>query len=427
MRRAKAGLPIQTTTMRRVAITGLGVVSPVGIGCDAFFAALLAARSGLRALDIAFSHGVESVIAGSIDFDPDAHFARAKLLTMDRVSQLALVAAREAMAQAGLGDMAAREGLPPERFGVCVGTGSGGSGSTEAAYTALLEQKVARLRPLTVVLAMNNAIAAQVTMEFGLKGPSSTLSNACASSANAIGDAFRQIRHGYADAMLVGGSEALLNRGSIRAWQAMHTLAKPHADGAHASCRPFSQDRTGLVLSEGAAMLVLEDWDTAHRRGANILAELAGYASTTDAHHLTQPQAAGQAAAMALGLRDASLNAGDIAYLNAHGTATDVGDVVETNAIRLAFQAAAATLPVSSTKALHGHAMGAAGAIEFIASVMALRTGQLPPTAFLETPDTRCDLDYIPLQARECQGMRAVMSNSFAFGGSNAVLIAKSV
>jgi 3-oxoacyl-(acyl-carrier-protein) synthase len=413
--------------MRRVAITGMGVVSAVGSGCDVFFAALLAARSGIRALEVAFPHGVESVVAGSIDFNPDAHFARAKLLTMDRVSQLALVAAREAMAEAGLGDIANREGFAPERFGVSLGTGSGGSGSTEAAYTALLEQKVARLRPMTVVLAMNNAIAAHVSMEFGLKGPSCTVSNACASSANAIGDAFRQIRHGYADAMLVGGSEALLNRGTIKAWQAMHTLAKPHADGAYASCRPFSKDRTGLVLSEGAAMLVLEDWDTALSRGAHILAELAGYASTTDAHHLTQPEASGQASAMTLGLRDAGLNADDIAYLNAHGTATDVGDVVETNAIRLAFQNAANTLPVSSTKAVHGHAMGAAGAMEFIASVMALRTGQLPPTAFLETPDTRCDLDYIALQARERKGMRAVMSNSFAFGGSNAALIAKAV
>lgn len=411
--------------MRRVAITGLGIVSPVGSGCDTFFAALLAARSGVRVFDMAFPNGIESVIAGSIDFNPDAHFSRAKLLTMDRVSQFALVAAREAMAQAGLGDVANHTGLPPERFGVSLGTGSGGSGSTEAAYAALLEQKVARLRPMTVVLAMNNAIAAHVSMEFGLKGPSSTVSNACASSATAIGDAFRQIRHGYADAMLVGGSEALLNRGTIKAWQAMHTLAKPHADGAHASCRPFSKDRTGLVLSEGAAMLVLEDWDTAQRRGAHILAELAGYASTTDAHHLTQPEASGQANAMTLGLHDAGLNVDDIAYLNAHGTATDVGDVVETNAIKLAFQNAAATLPVSSTKAVHGHAMGAAGAMEFIASVMALRTGQLPPTAFLETPDTRCDLDYIPLQARERKGMRAVMSNSFAFGGSNAVLIAK--
>ena len=413
--------------MRRVAITGLGIVTPVGSGCEAFFAALLAARSGISALEVTFPHGVESVIAGSIEFNSDAHFSRAKLLTMDRVSQFALVAAREAMTQAGWSEISNRAAIPPERFGVCLGTGSGGSGSTEAAYTALLEQRVVRLRPMTVVLAMNNAIAAHLSMEFGLKGPSSTISNACASSANAIGDAFRQIRHGYADVMLVGGSEALLNRGTIKAWQAMQTLAKPHADGAYASCRPFSKDRTGLVLSEGAAMLVLEDWDTARRRGAHILAELAGYASTTDAHHLTQPEASGQAKAMTLGLRDAGLNADDIAYLNAHGTATDVGDVVETNAIRQAFQNAAATLPVSSTKAVHGHAMGAAGAVEFIASVMAMRAGQLPPTAFLETPDARCDLDYIPLQARERKGMRAVMSNSFAFGGSNAVLIAKAV
>lgn len=411
--------------MRRVAITGLGIVSPVGIGRDAFFAALLAAKSGIRSLQVVFPSSVESVIAGSIDFNPDAHFSRAKLLTMDRVSQFALVAAREAMAQAGLGEIDNRASLAPERFGVVMGTGSGGSGSTEAAYAALLEQKVARLRPMTVVLAMNNAIAAHVSMEFGLRGPSSTVSNACASSATAIGDAFRQIRHGYADAMLVGGSEALLNRGTIKAWQAMQTLARPHPDGAYASCRPFSKDRTGLVLSEGSAMLVLEDWDTAQRRGANILAELAGYASTTDAHHLTQPEASGQARAMILGLRDAGLNADDIAYLNAHGTATDVGDVVETNAVKLAFANAAATLQVSSTKAVHGHTMGAAGAMEFIASVMALRAGQLPPTAFLETPDIRCDLDYIPLQARAREGMRAVMSNSFAFGGSNAVLIAK--
>ncbi len=362
---------------------------------------------------------------GSIDFNPDEHFAKAKLLTMDRVSQFAIVAAREAMAQAGLGT--ALVGMQPERFGVSVGTGSGGAGSLEAAYFSLLEQKVARLRPMTVVLAMNNAMAAHLSMEFGLKGPSSTVSNACASSATAIGDAFRQIRHGYADAMLVGGSDALLNKGTIKAWQAMHTLANPHADGPHTSCRPFSSDRSGLVLSEGAAMLVLEDWDTAKRRGANILAELTAYASTTDAHHLTQPEAEGQAAAMSLALKDASLNASDLGYLNAHGTATEIGDVVETNAIKLAFGGVAHALPISSTKALHGHSMGAAGAMEFLASVMTLRTGQLPATAFLHTPDPRCDLDYIPLSGRESKDLRAVMSNSFAFGGSNAVLVAKKV
>ena len=411
--------------MRRVAITGLGVVSVLGSLTALYFEALLAARSGIRLVDVNFPNGPEQVLMGNIDFRPEEHFAKAKLLTLDRVSQFALVAAREAMAQAGLGSDLT--GLLPERFGVSVGTGSGGTTSLEAAYYALLEQKVARLRPMTVVLAMNNATAAHLSMEFGLKGPSSTVSNACASSATAMGDAFRQIRHGYADAMLVGGSDALLTKGTIKAWQAMHTLAKPHADGAEASCRPFSKDRSGLVLSEGSAMLVLEDWDTAKRRGANILAELAGYASTTDAHHLTQPEAQGQAAAMFLALSDAGLNASDIGYLNAHGTATEVGDVVETQAIKRVFASDGKHLPISSTKAVHGHAMGAAGAMEFAASVMSLRTGQLPPTAFLHSPDERCDLDYIPLEARQVSGLRAVMSNSFAFGGSNAVLIAKAV
>ena len=411
--------------MRRVAITGLGVVSPVGTGQDAFFASLLAARSGIRLIEVAFPTGAENVLAGRIDLDADKHFSKARLMTLDRVSQFALVAAREAMAQAGLTDPGAWGDLSHERFGVSVGTGTGGAGSIDAAYNALLEQKVLRLRPMTVVLVMNNATAAHLSMEFGLKGPSTTVSNACASSATAIGDAFRQIRHGYADAMLVGGAEALLNRATIKAWQAMQTLAKVHPEGAQASCRPFSKDRTGLVLSEGSAMLVLEDWDTAKRRGATILAELAGYASTTDAHHLTQPEASGQANAMTLGMVDAGLNIADIGYLNAHGTATDVGDVVETNAIKLAFRDAVAGLPISSTKGVHGHSMGAAGAMEFMASVMALRARQLPPTAFLETPDPRCDLDYIPLVAREAGGLRAVMSNSFAFGGSNSVLIAK--
>lgn len=412
--------------MRRVAITGLGVVSATGTGALNFFESLLAARSGIQLIDVAFPTGTEKVLAGAIDFDAELHFTRARLLTLDRVSQLALVASREAMAQAGLDDAASwPASLAAERFGVSIGTSVGGAGTTDAAYTALLEQKVARLRPMTVVLAMNNAVAAHASLDFGLKGPSSTLSNACASSANAIGDAFRQIRHGYADAMLAGGSEAMLNRGSIKAWQAMQTLAKPHPDGAHSACRPFSIDRSGLVLAEGAAMLVLEEWESARRRGANILAEVVGYASTTDAHHLTQPEPREQARAITLALADAQLDASAIGYLNAHGTATEVGDVVETSAIRQAFQAAAPRLPVSSTKALHGHAMGAAGAMEFIASVMAMRAGQLPPTAFLEHPDPRCDLDYIPLTARDCPGVRAVMSNSFAFGGSNAVLIAR--
>ena len=414
--------------MRRVAITGLGVVSAAGIGQTCFFEALLSARSGLRAVAVPFPTGPENVVLGPVLLDetsthPTLLIPKARLMTMDRVSQLALIAGREAMAQAGLASHANSDAR--DRFGVIVGTGSGGAGSTDSAYTALLEQKAARLRPMTVVLSMSNAVAAHLSIEFGLHGPSNTISNACASSATAIGEAFRQIRHGYADVMLAGGSEALLNRGTIKAWQAMSTLAKLHPDGAQASCRPFSRDRSGLVLAEGAAVVVLEDWDHAVQRGATILAELAGYAATSDAHHLTQPEASAQARAMGLALADAQLNITDIGYLNAHGTATDVGDVVETHAIRSAFGALADALPVSSTKAVHGHAMGAAGAMEFVAAVMALRSHSVPPTAFLTEPDPRCDLDYIALHARDKPHLQAVMSNSFAFGGSNAVLIAK--
>lgn len=414
--------------MRRVAITGLGVVSAAGIGQSAFFEALLSARSGLRAIEVPFPTGPENVVVGPVTFDansthPATLIPKARLMTMDRVSQLALVAGREAIAQAGLSPDAQCDAR--NRFGVFMGTGSGGAGSTDNAYTALLEQKAPRLRPMTVVLSMSNAIAAHLSIEFGLHGPSNTISNACASSATAIGEAFRQIRHGYADVMLAGGAEALLNRGTIKAWQAMNTLAKTHADGAHASCRPFSADRSGLVLAEGAAVVVLEDWEHAVRRGAPILAELAGYAATSDAHHLTQPEASAQARAIALALADAQLNTSDIGYLNAHGTATDIGDVVETQAIRIAFGTQADALAVSSTKSVHGHAMGAAGAMEFVAAVMALRSGHLPPTAFLTQADPRCDLDYTPLEARDKPNVHAVMSNSFAFGGSNAVLVAK--
>ncbi len=413
---------------RRVAITGLGVVSAAGIGKSAFFGALLSARSGLRAIEVPFPTGPENVVVGPVTFDansthPATLIPKARLMTMDRVSQLALVAGREAIAQAGLSPDAQCDAR--NRFGVFMGTGSGGAGSTDNAYTALLEQKAPRLRPMTVVLSMSNAIAAHLSIEFGLHGPSNTISNACASSATAIGEAFRQIRHGYADVMLAGGAEALLNRGTIKAWQAMNTLAKTHADGAHASCRPFSADRSGLVLAEGAAVVVLEDWEHAVRRGAPILAELAGYAATSDAHHLTQPEASAQARAIALALADAQLNTSDIGYLNAHGTATDIGDVVETQAIRIAFGNKADALAVSSTKSVHGHAMGAAGAMEFVAAVMALRSGHLPPTAFLTQADPRCDLDYTPLEARDTPNVHAVMSNSFAFGGSNAVLVAK--
>jgi 3-oxoacyl-[acyl-carrier-protein] synthase II len=274
---------------------------------------------------------------------------------------------------------------------------------------------------------MNNAAAAQVAIEHGLHGPNQTISTACSSSAIAIGEAARAIRHGYAEVMLAGGSEALLTLGTLKAWDAMRALAFEDATDAGASCRPFSKDRTGLVLGEGAGVLVLEDLGRAERRGARIYAELAGYGAANDARHVARPDAAGQARAMALALADAGLAPDAIDYVNAHGTATPVGDVVETEAIKQVFGAHARRLPVSSTKSMHGHLMGAAGAVELIGAVLAITHQALPPTANLRVPDPECNLDYVPNIGRTAVSVKTVMSNAFAFGGSNAVLIARAI
>jgi 3-oxoacyl-[acyl-carrier-protein] synthase II len=273
---------------------------------------------------------------------------------------------------------------------------------------------------------MNNAAAGHVSIDHGLRGPSLTYSTACSSSAIAVGEACRAIRHGYIDAAVAGGAESLLTLGTIRAWEALRTLAVTEADDPSASCRPFSRDRTGLVLAEGAGMLVLEELDHAKRRGARIRTEVIGYGASSDASHLTRPGEEGQVRAMRLALADAGVAPDEIDYINAHGTATLAGDVVETAAIRKVFGERATRIPVSSTKSMHGHMMGAAGAVEFIAAVMAIGRGGLPPTANLRVPDPDCDLDYVPNTGRRGVAVRTVMSNSFAFGGSNAVLIARS-
>lgn len=405
--------------MHRVVVTGAGIVSPLGGDAETFFANLLAARSGIALLEGEPEVGLAPLVAGVAEFDPTPHFSRPQAKLLDRVSQLSLVAGRQAMLDAGL----PLNGGGHERFGVYWGTGLGGIRSVEDAYVSVYRDKTGRPRPLTVVMGMTNAAAAHLSMEFGLRGPSQTISNACASSAMALGEAMRLIRHGYADAMLAGGAEALLTPGTMRAWQMMGTLATPDPDDPARSCKPFSMDRSGLVLAEGAVALVLESEERARARGANILAELAGYGTASDATHLSKPDADGQTRAMREALRDARLNAGDIGYVNAHGTATDAGDIVETTALRQVF--GAAVPPVSSTKALHGHLMGAAGAIEFLASLLALRRGVLPPTAHLDKADPLCDLDYIANTPREVGPIDAVLSNSFAFGGGDAVLVAR--
>jgi 3-oxoacyl-[acyl-carrier-protein] synthase II len=294
----------------------------------------------------------------------------------------------------------------------------------EESYRRLFADPPGRVRPAAVVMAMSNAAAAQISIAHGLHGPLLNFSTACSSSAASIGEAFRAIRGGYADVVVAGGSEALVTYGNLSAWDALRALAHADPDDPSRSCKPFSLDRAGLVLGEGAAALILESSERAERRGARIYAELAGYGNASDAVGMSKPDAEGQTRAMRLALSDAELSPDAIQYVNAHGTATPVGDVVETQAIRAAFGEHARRLCISSTKALHGHLMGAAGALEMAVSVLALHRAIVPPTAHLAHPDPACDLDYVPNEARALD-LRAVMSNAFGFGGTNVVLIAR--
>jgi 3-oxoacyl-[acyl-carrier-protein] synthase II len=408
---------------RRVVVTGMGVMSPVGNDCNAFFDNLLAGRSGIRKLSAKFAGRLTANVGGEVDYDPAARFPRPKLSLLDRFSQFALEAASQAIHDAAI----EFEDSLKDRTGVFVGTGMGGASTIEAGYEEIFLGGKDRLPPHTVPRAMNNAAAGHISIDHGLRGPSFTYSTACSSSAIAIGEACRAIRHGYVDAAIAGGAESLLTLGTIRAWEALRTLAVTNANDPAASCRPFSKDRTGLVLAEGAGMLVLETLDHASRRGARIHAEIIGYGAASDASHLTRPGEEGQVRAVRLALADAGTSPDEIDYINAHGTATLAGDVIETAAIKKVFGERAARIPVSSTKSMHGHLMGAAGAVEFIASIMAIRHGAVPPTANLRVPDPECDLDYVPNRGRRGVAVRTVMSNSFAFGGSNAVLIGRSL
>ena len=400
----------------RVAIAGLGVVSAVGRSVPEFFSNLVAARSGVRRLPYR-----PDTVAAMVDFPAESHFTKMQLASVDRFAQFALVAADEAIKDAALPP----EGFAGSRVGVYFGTGIGGANAIENSYRSFLDPQQGRVAPMTIVLTMANAAAAHISLRYGIRGPSHTYSVACASAAVAIGEAYRAIRHGYLDLVVVGGAEALLVPGMIAGWKAMRILASPDVDHPEQSCRPFSSNRSGLVLGEGAGVLILESFEHAQRRGHAVTAEIAGYAVTSDASHLTKPSVDGQAAAMHAALAEAALPPSAIGYINAHGTATEVGDLTETAAIRRTFGAAADRVPVTSTKALHGHLLGASGAVELIAAVMAMRTGTIPPTCHYTQADPRCDLDYVPNTARKGVAIGAVMSNSFAFGGTNAVLIAQ--
>lgn len=406
--------------MRRVVVTGLGVMSPVGNDIAIFFGNLVAGRSGIGRHSRQFPADSTRWLTAEVKPFSTEGFNKMRLATLDRTTLIALLTARQSMADARL------KPQQPERAGVYWGTGLGGATTMEESYRqSLINPNAARLKPATVVMTMNNAAASEISMDFGLTGPTYTYSIACSSSAVAIGEAFRAIRDGYCDSAVAGGADSLLTLGVLKAWQALQTLAREDPGDPGSSCRPFSADRSGFVLGEGAGAVVLEEEGHARARGAKIYAELAGYGASSDASHITKPQAQGQARAIAMALDDAGLAPSEIGYINAHGTATVVGDVVETHAIKAAFGESATRVPISSTKALHGHLMGATGVVEFLAALMAMRESVIPPTANLRKPDPECDLDYVPNLARRNVSMNAVMSNSFAFGGNNAVLIAK--
>jgi 3-oxoacyl-[acyl-carrier-protein] synthase II len=407
---------------RRVVVTGLGAVTPYGEDVQALFGALLEGRSAIahrQVGDPPFSTGLVS--AACEGFDPAARFGRARANTMDRNAQLAVAAGADAWRDAGLDDAdeALRECTP-----LLWGTGAGGANANERGYRDLLAHGKARVSPLSVLLGMHNAAASHLALQLRLGGACLTYAVACASSAVALGEALRRLRAGECELALAGGSEAALPFAAVKAWQSLQVLAEPQEEaGAACACKPFDAGRSGLVLGEGAAALVLETLDHARARGARIYAELAGYGASCDHHHLTMPHSRGQVRALQAALRDAQLAPQEVDHVNAHGTATRDGDPVEIAALREVFGAHAERVAVSATKALHGHLMGAAGAIEALVTVLSLQRQTLPPTATLRQVDPACSgVDHVMESAREGVAVRAALSSSFAFGGSNAVL-----
>lgn len=401
--------------MRRVAITGMGAVTALGHDAVATWAAMREGRGGIGPIANIPTDLLNVKIAAEVHgFDPAAHIEAKKLPLLDRVSQFALVAAREAVAQSGLDFRVGNRG---ERSACIIGSGIGGEGSHNEQSRRFYADNNPRLHPLTILRVMANAPACHVGIEFGLRGPSFAVVSACASANHAMAQAADMIKNGKMDFAVTGGSEACVTVTTMKAWEAMRVTADD-------TCRPFCKQRRGMVLGEGVGIFVLEEWEHAKARGANILAEFAGSGMTADAVDMVFPAQATVARAMELALVDAGLKPEDVDYINAHGTGTPANDPTETKAIRQAFGAHAGALAVSSTKSLHGHALGAAGAIELVAAIGALRDGVIPPTANFIDPDPECDLDYVPNTPRE-KSVRAALSNSFAFGGLNAVVALK--
>lgn len=400
--------------MTRVVITGFGVVSSVGQSTQHYWDSLIAGRSAFGRPTLGTASQATDKLVGEVKgFEPATHFESSQVALLDRVSQFVIVAARQAVSQSGLelrGELA-------ERTAAIIGTGSGGHTTIDESFHRLYATGAARLHPLTIPKAMISAPASQVSMYCGIKGPVFAVSSACASSTHAIGQAFHMVRRGAATCAVTGGTEASITFGAMKGWEAMRIMSPD-------TCRPFSKDRKGMLIGEGAAVVVLEALDHARRRGADILAEIVGFGMSADSKDLTAPDPDGMARAMTAALADAGLSPDGIDYVNAHGTGTTANDYAETVALHRSFGAHARQLAISSTKSVVGHTLGAAGALEFVAAVMAIRDGIVPPTMNYLGADPDCDLDYVPNEARRMP-VRAILSNSFAFGGLNAVLAAR--
>jgi len=396
--------------MARVAITGMGMISALGRNVPENWVALSEGRAGIGPItavdttNLKFKNGAE--VGG---FNPEEYSLKTDYL--DRFAQFAAVAAREAVQTSGLN-------FTPElgdRSAVITGSCVGGQNTSDAGFVELYRKNNPRVNPMTIPRTMANGGASFIATEHHIRGPVYTISTACSSSNHAIGQAFWMVRSGAVEVAITGGSEAPFSFGFLKAWEAMRVVSPE-------TCRPFSKDRKGLILGEGAAMLVLESLERAQARGAEILGEIVGFGMSSDAGHITAPSEEGAAMAMEAAMRDAQVSPMEIGYINAHGTGTALNDSTETQAIKLAMGPQAKSVAVSSTKSMHGHALGAAGALEAVATAMALKTGVLPPTANFNEADPACDLDVISNEARR-QQVEYAMSNSFAFGGLNAVLV----
>jgi 3-oxoacyl-[acyl-carrier-protein] synthase II len=405
---------------RRVVITGMGLVTSLGDRLEPFWSALCAGRSGVGPLTLFDTTEFKVRFGGQVrDWDPVARFGVKEARHLDRFAQFALAAAISAVDDAGI-DFST---IPEEQCGVMIGSGIGGLNEFESQHTVMMQKGPSRISPFVIPKLMVNAASGQLSIRWGLKGPCSAVATACASAANAIGDALKLIQAGWADVMVTGGSEAAITHMGLGGFASMRALSTRNDDPPRAS-RPFDRDRDGFVLAEAAGVLILEAEEIARRRGARIYAELLGYGMSADGWHITAPDEEGRGAVRSMKrcLDDARLSADSVDYINAHGTSTTLGDLAETRAMKQVFGPHARRLQISSTKSQLGHTLGASGGVELIVSALAIFSGVLPPTINLDHPGEGCDLDYIPNVAREAR-VNTVMSNSFGFGGHNASLL----